>query len=122
MSTIFSPTLSIIPFTSHDDGNRLGMASNFIRQSLTLVVRELPYTSTPYLKNIVDQSLFLIRAAEKGTVLFVDNHVIIWLEGDKLKTFRFPNSLWQPVANVNIKKGDIICQHHSIVDNRFAYG
>ena len=120
--SLFSPTLSCVPFTSHDDGNRLGMSANFLRQSLVLTNPELPYASTDYLEKLTAQSSFLIRAKKDGHLLYSDSQIVIWEEEGKIRTFKLPNSNWEVGHRPQFKAGDIIVRHRNIINDRYATG
>jgi DNA-directed RNA polymerase subunit beta len=68
----FSIATSLIPFLDHDDANRALMASNMQRQAVPVITPEAPLVSTGTEELVMKQSTRLMRAAQSGTVSYVD--------------------------------------------------
>ncbi|MCK4829018.1 DNA-directed RNA polymerase subunit beta, partial [bacterium] len=67
---------SLIPFLSHDDGNRALMGANMQCQAVPLVSTEAPVVGTGMESKIAEGMGRLIRARHDGTVDFVDSERI----------------------------------------------
>lgn len=74
----------LIPFLEHDDANRALMGSNMQRQAVPLLVTEPPIVGTGLEREVAKHSGMLVRAAEDGTVVYVDAERIKLEEKDKI--------------------------------------
>jgi DNA-directed RNA polymerase subunit beta len=63
---------SLIPFLSHDEGNRALMGSNMQCQAVPLVLPESPIVGTGMEKSVAEGMLRFVRAKHDGTVTYVD--------------------------------------------------
>ena len=121
--SILSVALSCVPFNAHDDGNRLQMGANFLRQALTPVRPEIPYVSTHYLAEATKQSLYYKRASRSGSVIYRDKEVIaIKDDTDHIFLCRVPNALWSPTTKDTIEPQSSIMSHYSIKFHRHCPG
>lgn len=75
---------SLVPFVSHDNDNRVLMATNHMAQAVPLITTERSLVETGTEKNIAGSSGVLLTAEESGTVSFVDG-AIIRIKTDKGK-------------------------------------
>jgi len=74
----------LIPFLEHDDANRALMGSNMQRQAVPLLVTEPPIVATGLEREVAKHSGMLVKAAEDGTVVYVDAQRIKIEEKDKI--------------------------------------
>jgi len=121
--SIFGPSISAIPLTSSDDGNRVQMAANFQRQSLVLSNPELPLLSTPYLSQITKGSSFYQTALRDSTIIYSDSEVIVYSDASgRVRISRLPNVLWESTNAESVKKDDWLVKHWAIKYGRYCYG
>ncbi len=62
----------LIPFLEHDDANRALMGSNMQRQAVPLLVAEPPIVATGLEHSVAMNSGMVVKAAQDGTVTYVD--------------------------------------------------
>lgn len=122
MKTLFSATLSTVPFVSHTDGNRLAMADNFLKQSLVCVNPEIPRLTTKYLKLITTQSSFMKRVTSPIKILYVDDEVIVYSADGRSYMTRLPNSFWRPAVQQELQSGELLYSHEAVKLDRYCSG
>jgi len=124
MKSVLSSALSCVPFCAHDDGNRLQMAANFLRQSLVLVNPQLPYISTPYLQEVTKLTTFLKQAAEDIQILYRNEEIVVYksLTTGKVYLYRIPSSLWSVSVQDTVKEGEVFAQHTAVKFDRYCAG
>ncbi len=123
---IMSVETSLIPFLEHDDATRAEMGSNMMRQAVPLIRTEAPIVGTGMERIIWERSGYVITAEDDGEVIWVDaRHIsVLYKNGDKklyeLKTFDRSNHDMiihqKPLVSSGqkVKKGDLLCDGHSI--------
>jgi len=74
---VVSVSASLIPFLEHDDSNRALMGSNMQRQAVPLIKNEAPLVKTGMEKYVIKDSGVVLKAANEGTVSYVDSRKII---------------------------------------------
>src|SRR5262249_31617608 len=67
----------LIPFLEHDDANRALMGSNMQRQAVPLLVSEPPIVATGLERSVAINSGMVVKAAQDGTVTYVDSTKIV---------------------------------------------
>jgi DNA-directed RNA polymerase subunit beta len=67
----------LIPFLEHDDANRALMGSNMQRQAVPLLVAEPPIVATGLEHAVAINSGMVVKAAQAGTVTYVDSTRVI---------------------------------------------
>jgi DNA-directed RNA polymerase subunit beta len=141
-NVIFGDATALIPFSAHNDGNRMLMGANMQKQALPLVNREVPLVqnATDDTKNetfeerIADQYSFLVKADAGGKVTAVtDKHIVITdKDGTKhehklMKYFPLNMSHYvnnEPVVSVGdtVKKGQLLAEGWQTRDGKLALG
>ncbi|MDD3302171.1 MAG: DNA-directed RNA polymerase subunit beta [Candidatus Gracilibacteria bacterium] len=131
---IVSVETSLIPFLEHDDATRAEMGSNMMRQAVPLIKPEAPIVGTGMERIVGEDSGYVYKAIDDGEVLGVDaKHItILYKSGEKrlyeLKTFKRSNHDMivhqKPLVTTGqkLKKGDILCDGHSIDNGELALG
>ncbi len=74
---LVSVAAALIPFLEHDDANRALMGSNMQRQSVPLMVSEVPLVGTGMEAKVARDSGVVVIAHEDGTVTKVDGREIV---------------------------------------------
>ncbi len=74
---LVSVAAALIPFLEHDDANRALMGSNMQRQSVPLMIPEVPLVGTGMEEKVARDSGVVVIAKEAGTVTKVDGREII---------------------------------------------
>lgn len=74
---IMSVPVSCVPFMEYSDGTRLNMSANQMRQSLDVFSNEMPLVRSGMENYYRDMSSLTIRSSYNGTILFVDNRLIV---------------------------------------------
>ncbi|HLD88541.1 MAG TPA: DNA-directed RNA polymerase subunit beta, partial [Candidatus Omnitrophota bacterium] len=74
---LVSVAAALIPFLEHDDANRALMGSNMQRQSVPLMIPEVPFVGTGMEEKVARDSGVLVIAQEAGTVTKVDGREIV---------------------------------------------
>ncbi len=74
---LVSVAAALIPFLEHDDANRALMGSNMQRQSVPLMVPEVPFVGTGMEEKVARDSGVLVIAQDSGTVIKVDGREIV---------------------------------------------
>ncbi len=132
-SQIFSPNTSLIPFVNHNDAVRAAVATNQQRQALPLLKNDRPLVGTWLEKDILAMTHAIVKADDKGEVIYVDGKRIKvkYKSGTKeyeLINFQRSNhkttmhqlprvSVWQKVD-----KGDILAEWPCAIDGEMALG
>ncbi len=73
---LVSVAAALIPFLEHDDANRALMGSNMQRQSVPLMIPEVPLVGTGMEEKVARDSGVVVIAKEDGTVTKVDGREI----------------------------------------------
>jgi len=73
---LVSVAAALIPFLEHDDANRALMGSNMQRQSVPLMIPEVPLVGTGMEEKVARDSGVVVIAKEAGTVTKVDGREI----------------------------------------------
>ncbi|MDD3646178.1 MAG: DNA-directed RNA polymerase subunit beta [Candidatus Gracilibacteria bacterium] len=125
---------SLIPFLEHDDATRAEMGSNMMRQAVPLVRPEAPIVGTGMERIVGEKSGYVVKALDDGEVIGIDaRHIsVLYKNGDKklyeLKTFDRSNHDMivhqKPLVSSGqkIKKGDLLCDGHSMENGELALG
>lgn len=92
----------IIPFLEHDDANRALMGSNMQRQSLPLIVKEMPLLETGRERVIARESDATIVAKKSGRVIYSSTSKIVVEEVCKKSKFHNKNIFFQRLSNNGI--------------------
>ncbi len=74
---LVSVAAALIPFLEHDDANRALMGSNMQRQSVPLMIPEVPLVGTGMEEKVARDSGVVVIAKEAGTVTKVDGREIV---------------------------------------------
>ena len=74
---LVSVAAALIPFLEHDDANRALMGSNMQRQSVPLMIPEVPLVGTGMEEKVARDSGVVVLAKEAGTVTKVDGREIV---------------------------------------------
>ncbi|MCH2188407.1 DNA-directed RNA polymerase subunit beta, partial [Candidatus Gracilibacteria bacterium] len=125
---------SLIPFLEHDDATRAEMGSNMMRQAVPLLRSESPIVGTGMERVVGEGSGYVVLAEENGEVLGVDaKHITVLYKNGEKKTYEFKTFNrsnhdhivhQKPVLSKGdkFKKGDILCDGHSIENGELALG
>ena len=120
----------LIPFLEHDDANRALMGSNMQRQAVPLLVAEPPIVATGLEKAVAMNSGMIVKAAQDGTITYVDStrvivdHTHIY----KLRKYVGLNERTclnqKPVVKVGqkVKKGEILADGAATYHGELALG
>mgnify|MGYP001589682874 CR=1 FL=1 len=126
---LVSVATALIPFLEHDDANRALMGSNMQRQSVPLMVTEIPFVGTGMEEKVARDSGVMVLAKEGGKVTKVDAHEIVI--GDtvyQLKNFMRSNANTcvhqSPLvqAGEQVEAGQIIADGMGTRNGRLALG
>ncbi len=120
----------LIPFLEHDDANRALMGSNMQRQAVPLLVAEPPIVATGLEKAVAMNSGMIVKAAQDGTITYVDSTRIIIDQNNiyKLRKYVGLNERTclnqKPVVKVGqkVKKGDILADGAATYHGELALG
>jgi DNA-directed RNA polymerase subunit beta len=74
---LVSVAAALIPFLEHDDANRALMGSNMQRQSVPLMIPEVPFVGTGMEEKVARDSGVVVISKESGTVTKVDGREIV---------------------------------------------
>ena len=74
---LVSVAAALIPFLEHDDANRALMGSNMQRQSVPLMIPEVPFVGTGMEEKVARDSGVVVISKEAGTVTKVDGREIV---------------------------------------------
>ena len=90
---LVSVAAALIPFLEHDDANRALMGSNMQRQSVPLMIPEVPLVGTGMEEKVARDSGVVVIAQESGTVTKVDGREItVGKTNYTLKNFQRSNA------------------------------
>ena len=90
---LVSVAAALIPFLEHDDANRALMGSNMQRQSVPLMIPEVPLVGTGMEEKVARDSGVVVLAQEAGTVTKVDGReIVIGKTAYSLKNFQRSNA------------------------------
>jgi len=90
---LVSVAAALIPFLEHDDANRALMGSNMQRQSVPLMIPEVPLVGTGMEEKVARDSGVVVIAKEAGTVTKVDGREItVGKTNYTLKNFQRSNA------------------------------
>ncbi|MDE2008530.1 MAG: DNA-directed RNA polymerase subunit beta [Candidatus Omnitrophica bacterium] len=90
---LVSVAAALIPFLEHDDANRALMGSNMQRQSVPLMIPEVPLVGTGMEEKVARDSGVVVLAQEGGTVSKVDGReIVIGKTSYPLKNFQRSNA------------------------------
>ncbi|MBI3601687.1 MAG: DNA-directed RNA polymerase subunit beta [Candidatus Omnitrophica bacterium] len=126
---LVSVAAALIPFLEHDDANRALMGSNMQRQSVPLMIPQVPFVGTGMEGKVARDSGVMVIAKESGTVTKVDGReVIIGKIIYSLKNFQRSNAntcvhqrpLVKPGQKV--EAGDVIADGIGTYQGRLALG
>ncbi len=129
---IMSVETSLIPFLEHDDATRAEMGSNMMRQAVPLIQPEAPIVGTGMERIVWERSGYVILAEDDWEIIWVDaRHIsVLYKSWNKklyeLKTFNRSNHDMivhqKPLVSSGqkIKKGDLLCDGHSIDNGELA--
>ncbi len=120
----------LIPFLEHDDANRALMGSNMQRQAVPLLVAEPPIVATGLEHAVAINSGMVVKAAQDGTVTYVDSTRVI-LDHTQIYKLRKYVGLnertclnQKPIVQVGqkVKKGDLLADGASTYRGELALG
>lgn len=90
---LVSVAAALIPFLEHDDANRALMGSNMQRQSVPLMIPEVPLVGTGMEEKVARDSGVIVLAHEAGTVTKVDGReIVVGKTSYTLKNFQRSNA------------------------------
>ena len=120
----------LIPFLEHDDANRALMGSNMQRQAVPLLIAEPPIVATGLEKDVAMNSGMIVKAAEAGTITYVDSTRVIIDHNTiyKLRKYVGLNERTclnqKPVVDVGqvVKKGQILADGAATFHGELALG
>ena len=120
----------LIPFLEHDDANRALMGSNMQRQAVPLLVSEPPIVATGLERAVAINSGMVVKAAEDGTITYVDSSRIVIDQTHvyKLRKYVGLNERTclnqKPVIQVGqkVKKGEILADGASTYKGELSLG
>ncbi len=133
-SQIFSISTGLIPFLEHDDANRALMGSNMQRQSVPLLIEEVPLVGTGNERAAAYDSGVLLIANRSGVVEYVDAKSINVKtsngEIDEYALLKFKRTNQgtcfnqRPIVEVGqkIKKGDVLGDGPAVQNERMSLG
>jgi DNA-directed RNA polymerase subunit beta len=106
---------ALIPFLEHDDANRALMGSNMQRQAVPLITTEPPIVATGMERHVARNSGMVVRAADAGTVSYVDSRRIV-VGGREYRLRKFVglnertclNQVPCVIEGQAVEKGDVI--------------
>lgn len=114
---LVSVAASLIPFLEHDDANRALMGSNMQRQSVPLMIPEVPFVGTGMEGKVARDSGVVVIAKEAGTVSKVDGReIVIGKNVYPLKNFQRSNANTCVHQRPLVKLGDKVEQGQVIAD------
>jgi len=131
---ILGVSASLVPFVSHDNDNRVLMASNHMAQAVPLIQTERSLVETGTEKDIARSSGVLVLAEENGEVVYVDSAIV------KIKTSKNKEIIYElkkfiksndgtcfnqiPVVHVGqkVKVGDLLADGPSTAGGYLALG
>jgi len=129
-SVVFGDATSLIPFSAHNDGNRMLMGANMQKQALILEHREPPLVqsaTTPdksktFEEKVAEENSFLVHADTSGIVSKVSNKEIVITdsrgnEHSHKLMYYFPLNMSHYINNSpTVKKGDKVAKGQLIAE------
>jgi DNA-directed RNA polymerase subunit beta len=126
---LVSVAAALIPFLEHDDANRALMGSNMQRQSVPLMIPEVPLVGTGMEEKVARDSGVLVLAREAGTVTKVDGReIVVGKTSYPLKNFQRSNANTcvhqRPLVKLGqkVEAGQTIADGIGTQDGRLALG
>ena len=126
---LVSVAAALIPFLEHDDANRALMGSNMQRQSVPLMIPEVPLVGTGMEEKVARDSGVVVIAKEAGTVTKVDGREItVGKSVYTLKNFQRSNANTcvhqRPLVKLGqkVEAGQTIADGIGTQDGRLALG
>ncbi len=126
---LVSVAAALIPFLEHDDANRALMGSNMQRQSVPLMIPEVPLVGTGMEGKVARDSGVMVLAKEAGVVTKVDGREItIGKNVYTLKNFQRSNANTcvhqRPLVKLGqkVQEGDVIADGIGTSHGRLALG
>ena len=125
---------SLIPFLEHDDANRALMGSNMQRQAVPLLKPRPPVVATGMERPVAENSGMVVKAAEAGTVTYVDGRRIVvenkdgWEKSYALRKFVGLNERTclnqKPIVHEGdrVRKGQVLADGPATCDGELALG
>ena len=120
----------LIPFLEHDDANRALMGSNMQRQAVPLLVSEPPIVATGLERAVAANSGMVVKAAQDGTVTYVDSSRVI-LDHNQIYKLRKYVGLnertclnQKPIVAIGqqVKKGDLLADGAATYKGELSLG
>ena len=126
---LVSVAAALIPFLEHDDANRALMGSNMQRQSVPLMIPEVPFVGTGMEGKVARDSGVVVIAKEAGTVTKVDGREItVGKNTYTLKNFQRSNANTcvhqRPLVKLGqkVEAGEVIADGIGTSHGRLALG
>jgi len=126
---LVSVAAALIPFLEHDDANRALMGSNMQRQSVPLMIPEVPLVGTGMEEKVARDSGVVVIAKEAGTVTKVDGReIVVGKTSYTLKNFQRSNANTcvhqRPLVKLGqkVEAGQTIADGIGTQDGRLALG
>ncbi len=126
---LVSVAAALIPFLEHDDANRALMGSNMQRQSVPLMVPEVPLVGTGMEGKVARDSGVMVLANDSGTVTKVDGReIVVGKTTYTLKNFQRSNANTcvhqRPIVKLGqkVEAGDVIADGIGTSHGRLALG
>ena len=126
---LVSVAAALIPFLEHDDANRALMGSNMQRQSVPLMIPEVPLVGTGMEEKVARDSGVVVLAREAGTVTKVDGReIVVGKTVYSLKNFQRSNANTcvhqRPLVKLGqkVEVGQTIADGIGTQDGRLALG
>lgn len=130
---IFSPSTALIPFLEHNDGDRALMGSNMQRQSVPLILPDVPYVLTGVESTVARRSESVVVSDEAGRVAYVDSKRILLetksgIKEYRLRTFQKSNQNtcihYRPAVRPGekVKRGQVLADGPSTREGNLALG
>ncbi len=126
---LVSVAAALIPFLEHDDANRALMGSNMQRQSVPLMIPEVPFVGTGMEEKVARDSGVVVIAKNSGVVSKVDGReIVIGKEVYTLKNFQRSNANTcvhqRPLVNLGdkVEAGQTIADGIGTQHGRLALG
>ncbi len=126
---LVSVAAALIPFLEHDDANRALMGSNMQRQSVPLMIPEVPLVGTGMEEKVARDSGVVVIAKDDGTVTKVDGReIVVGKTSYPLKNFQRSNANTcvhqRPLVKLGqkVESGQTIADGIGTQDGRLALG
>jgi DNA-directed RNA polymerase subunit beta len=126
---LVSVAAALIPFLEHDDANRALMGSNMQRQSVPLMIPEVPFVGTGMEGKVARDSGVVVLAKDAGTVTKVDGReIVVGKHTYTLKNFQRSNANTcvhqRPLVKLGqkVEAGEVIADGIGTSHGRLALG